>query len=62
MRQPRVRNTEEEFESQILQRLDSLGDNLKLLAKEMYVRGMSTLDIEQTFTDSDVKHICQRVQ
>jgi transposase-like protein len=55
LRQPRVRNTEEEFESQILQRLDRLEDNLKLLAKEMYVRGMSTRDIEQTFTDSDGK-------
>jgi transposase-like protein len=51
LRQPRVRDTEEEFRSRILERLDSLEDNLKYLSREMYIRGMSTRDIEDTFRD-----------
>jgi transposase-like protein len=51
LRQPRVRDTDEEFRSRILERLDSLEDNLKYLSREMYIRGMSTRDIEDTFRD-----------
>lgn len=53
--QPRVRGTEEKYISQILERLDLLEENLKNLAGEMYIKGMSTRDIEQTFTDQSGK-------
>jgi transposase-like protein len=53
LRQPRLRDTEEEFKSRILLRLDSLEENIKHLAKEMYIKGLSTRDIEQTFVDEE---------
>ena len=43
LKQPGLRNTEEEFESQILMCSDRLEENIKVLAKEMYV---SVGDIE----------------
>jgi len=53
LKQPRVRNTEEDFESRILKGIAHLEENLKELAGAMYLRGMSTRDIEQTFTDEE---------
>ena len=53
VRVPRVRDTEEDFESMVLRRLSELEENLKELAREMYVRGASTRDIEQAFIDKE---------
>jgi transposase-like protein len=53
IRVPRVRDTEEDFESNIVRRLAELEENLKELAREMYVRGASTRDIEQAFIDKE---------
>lgn len=51
VRVPRVRDTEEPFESSVLRRLSDLEENVKQLAREMYVRGASTRDIEEAFID-----------
>jgi transposase-like protein len=60
IREPRVRDTEEPFESKILEKLDYLEDNLKELATELYVRGLSTRDIEETFVDENGKALLSR--
>jgi putative transposase len=57
---PRVRNTEEKFESMILQRIDDLEENVKRLSIQMYVKGLSTRDIEDTFTDSKGEKLLSR--
>jgi transposase-like protein len=57
---PRVRDSEEPFESEILKRLDSLEDRIKDLATEMYVRGLSTRDIEATFNFERDKPLLSR--
>jgi putative transposase len=59
---PRVRDSEEPFESEILKRLDSLEDRIKDLATEMYVRGLSTRDIEATFNYERDKPLLSRNQ
>jgi putative transposase len=59
---PRVRDSEEPFESEILKRLDSLEDRIKDLATEMYVRGLSTRDIEATFNFERDKPLLSRNQ
>jgi len=50
---PRTRQTEEEFESRILQRVEYLEEEVKKLSMEMYVRGLSTRDIQEVFVDSE---------
>jgi transposase-like protein len=60
IRQPRVRETDEPFESKILAQLDRLEDKLKELAGEMYVRGLSTRDIEETFVDAQGNALLSR--
>ena len=60
IRQPRVRETGEPFESRILARLDQLERKLKELSGEMYIRGLSTRDIEQTFVDDKGKALLSR--
>lgn len=50
---PRVRDSDEPFESQLLARLDVLEQRLAQMAIEMYVRGLSTRDIEETLVDED---------
>src|SRR5690625_3212817 len=57
---PRVRDNDDPFESQILRRIDSLEERLVKLATEMYVRGLSTRDIEQTLVDEDGKAVLSR--
>ena len=57
---PRIRGNNEPFESQILRRIDSLEERLVKLATEMYVRGLSTRDIEQTLVDGDGKAVLSR--
>jgi transposase-like protein len=60
IRQPRVRESAEVFESKILARLDRLEVRLKELAGELYVRGLSTRDIEQTFVDDEGNALLSR--
>ena len=50
--QPQVRDTEEPFRSRLWQFLKGNSDVLQYLVTEMYARGLSTRDIEDTFTDS----------
>ena len=50
--QPQVRDTEEPFRSGLWQFLKGNSDVLQHLVVEMYARGLSTRDIEDTFTDS----------
>lgn len=58
VRKPRVR--EQPFESRILARIDALEDRLVKLALEMYVRGLSTRDIEATLVDEDGQALLSR--
>ncbi|NQU68382.1 MAG: IS256 family transposase [Candidatus Marinimicrobia bacterium] len=57
---PRVRDTEEEFESSILHHVRSLEKKIEKLTVEMYVRGLSTRDIEDTFVDESGKTFLSR--
>ena len=49
--QPQVRDTEEPFRSRLWPFLKGNSDVLQHLVVEMYARGLSTRDIEDTFTD-----------
>ncbi len=60
LQRPRVRDDQGEFESQLFTRLDAIDARLLHLATEMYVRGLSTRDIEQTLVDSQGKPILSR--
>src|SRR3990170_7400248 len=57
---PRVRDSQENFQSEILHRLDELEQNLKRLSIEMYTRGLSTRDIEDSLVDSTGKSFLSR--
>ncbi len=50
---PQVRDSEEPFVSRLWQFLKGNSDLLNYLVMEMYARGLSTRDIEETFTDED---------
>ncbi|HET6567377.1 MAG TPA: IS256 family transposase [Rhodothermales bacterium] len=60
VRKPRTRDTEEPFESRILKRLSRIEKKLTRMAIEMYVRGLSTRDIEETLTDEQGKPLLSR--
>lgn len=60
IRKPRVRENNEPFESMIMQRLDGIEDKLHKIAMESYVRGLSTRDIESTFTDKNGKPLISK--
>lgn len=60
LQRPRIRENEEPFESAILSRVARLEDRLIKLAIEMYVRGLSTRDIEQTLVDGDGRAVLSR--
>lgn len=53
LRYPRTRGMGNNFESRILERLENLKDRLKKMRLEMYVRGLSTRDIESTLVDEN---------
>lgn len=59
VRKPRTRETRADdgayvpFESKVLRRLSRIEKKLSRLAVEMYVRGLSTRDIEETLTDEN---------
>ena len=57
---PRVRDSDEPFESQLLSRLDVLEQRVAQMAIEMYVRGLSTRDIEETLVDEDGRAMLSR--
>jgi putative transposase len=48
---PQLRDTEECYRSEFLKKIDSLSPQLKRLVVEMYARGLSTRDIEETLRD-----------
>lgn len=50
---PRVRDCAEPFESGLLARMDALEERVAEMALEMYVRGLSTRDIEETLVDEN---------
>lgn len=50
---PQLRDTEESYRSSFLSQIKSMTPELERLAIEMYVRGLSTRDIEDTFKDKD---------
>lgn len=60
LRVPRVRNTPEPFVSKVLGSVVHLAEKLKQRALEMYVRGLSTRDIEDTFVDSAGQSLLSR--
>lgn len=60
IRKPRIRYNREEYESKFLKRLIKLEEKVNKLALEMYVRGLSTRDIESSLTDVDGKAIISR--
>lgn len=51
LQRPRIRDNDQPFQSAVLSRIDRLEERLVKLATEMYVRGLSTRDIEQTLVD-----------
>ena len=59
---PRVRNTREKFSSRLLKRVASIAERVRRLALEAYVPGLSTRDIEETFTDTSGKALLSRSQ
>jgi putative transposase len=50
---PQLRNTEESYRSEFLERIDTLSPQLKRLVVEMYTRGLSTRDIEEALKDAE---------
>jgi len=46
-----VRNTDEDFRSQLVKKLKNGSDALNKLVTEMYVRGLSCADVENSFED-----------
>ena len=60
IQRPRVRDHSEQFDSKILARIDKLEKAVIAMATEMYVRGLSTRDIEQTLVDEDGRPLLSR--
>ena len=60
IKKPRLRDRVQEYRSEILARLDELESKLYKTIIEGYVRGLSTRDIEKTFTDQDGKPLISR--
>jgi putative transposase len=50
---PQIRDTEETYRSELLKQIGKMSPELKRLAAESYVRGMSVRDIEDTFKDKN---------
>jgi len=57
---PRVRNTREPFVSKILRCVAYLSGKLEQLAMELYVRGLSTRDIEAALVDQEGNALLSR--
>jgi putative transposase len=54
------RNTKEKFASRILKGIADLAEKVRSMALEMYVRGLSTRDIEATLREPDGKPMFSR--
>jgi putative transposase len=50
---PQIRESEEPYRSKIIKQAGNKTSELERLAREMYIRGLSTRDIEDTFRASD---------
>src|SRR4029078_4316122 len=57
---PQVRDTPKPFVSAIRQNLSGRTEALEDLAVELYARGLSTRDIEETFTDETGRRLLSR--
>jgi len=57
---PQLRDTEESYRSSFLSQIKSMTPELERLAIEMYVRGLSTRDIEDTLKDKDGKNLISK--
>ena len=57
---PRVRNTREKFRSRLLRTIGALAERVRTLALEMYVRGLSTRDVQEAFLDDRGKPVLSR--
>ncbi len=57
---PHFRNAKEKFTSRILRGIAQLSDKLRMVALEMYVRGLSTRDIEATLREPNGKPMFSR--
>jgi len=57
---PRVRETEEPFHSRLSPVFKKGSDMLGRLVREMYVRGLSTRDVEEMFTEALGQRVLSR--
>ena len=57
---PHFRNTKEKFVSRILKSIALLSEKVKMIALEMYIRGLSTRDIEATLQEPDGRPMFSR--
>ena len=57
---PQLRDTEETYRSAILEQMGRQSKELERLVMEMYVRGLSTRDIEDTLRDRTSKLMISR--
>ena len=57
---PQLRNTTEPYRSKFLSQIDSLTPELERLVIEMYTRGLSTRDIEDTLKDPGGKSLLSK--
>lgn len=57
---PHFRNVKEKFTSRILHGIAQLSEKLRMVALEMYVRGLSTRDIEATLREPNGKPMFSR--
>ena len=57
---PQLRNTDQEFHSSLLERLKEGSDALNKMVLEMYIRGLSTRDIENLFENTFGKRVLSK--
>jgi putative transposase len=57
---PRLRNTRVRFRSRLLRSVARIAERVKTLALEMYVRGLSTRDVEQSFVTDKGEAVLSR--
>lgn len=58
--QPQLRNTEAPYRSNFIKQLGNISPDLENMVREMWVRGLSTRDIEETLRGSDGKLLISR--
>lgn len=57
---PQVSDTDQPYQSRIRQHIQGRSEQLEQVATEMFARGLSTRDIEATFTDEDGNKLLSR--